>query len=132
MFSSNQVVRDSSVLMGNGTHAYVHGTSTVGLKFTSGKIVHMRNMQHVPSMKKNLVSGTYLCRDGFKVESNKVVVSNFVQFISKDNDGRGLFYFSLLDFNNESVNHICNNVNDLASICHSCLCHINFGSLSHL
>jgi hypothetical protein len=39
LFSSYQGARDSSVLMGNGSHAFVHGTSTVDLKFTSGKIV---------------------------------------------------------------------------------------------
>jgi hypothetical protein len=53
--------------MGNGSHASVRGVGTVDLKFTSGKIVKLRNMQHVPSMKKNLVSGSLLCRDGFKV-----------------------------------------------------------------
>ena len=76
MFTSYQVARDSSVLMGNGSHASIHGVGTVDLKFTSGKIVHLKNVQHVPSMNKNLVSGSLLCRDGFKVvlESNKVVV----------------------------------------------------------
>ncbi|KAK1608021.1 hypothetical protein QYE76_031694 [Lolium multiflorum] len=75
--------RDSSVLMGNGSHASVRGVGTVDLKFTSGKIVQLRNVQHVPTMNKNLVSGSLLCRDGFKVvlESNKVVVSKFGQFI---------------------------------------------------
>jgi hypothetical protein len=75
-------------------------------------------MQHVPSMNNNLLSRTVLCRDGFKVvlESNKVVVSMFGQFIAKGYDCGGLFYFSLLDFSNKSVNHICANVDDLASI----------------
>ena len=53
--------------MGNGSHASVHGVGTVDLKFTSGKIVQLRNVQHVPTMNKNLVSGSLLCRDGFKV-----------------------------------------------------------------
>ena len=78
MFTSYQVA-DSSVLMGNGSHASVRGVGTVDLKFTSGKIVQLRNMQHVPTMNKNLVSGSLLCRDVFKLvlESNKVVVSKF-------------------------------------------------------
>jgi hypothetical protein len=115
--------------MGNGSHASVHGTGTVDLKFTSRKIV-----QHVPSIQKNLVSGTLLCRDGFKVvlESKNLVVSKSGQFIGKGYDCGGLFRFSLLDFNNKFVNHICVNVDDLASIWHSCLCHINFGSMSRL
>jgi hypothetical protein len=93
--------------MGNGSHASIRGVGTVDLKFTSGKIVQLRNvqlrnMQHVPSMNKNLVSGSLLCRDGFKVilESNKVVVSKHGQFIGKGYECGGLFRFLLLDFCN--------------------------------
>jgi hypothetical protein len=67
LFSSYEVARDSSVLMENGSHAFVRGVGTVDLKLTSGKIVQVKNMQHVPSINKNLVSGSFLCRDGFKV-----------------------------------------------------------------
>nr|AAO66536.1 retrotransposon protein, putative, Ty1-copia sub-class [Oryza sativa Japonica Group] len=75
LFSSYQVARGSTVLMGNGSHASVHGVGTVDLKFTSGKIVQLKNVQHVPSIDKNLVSGSRLTRDGFKLvfESNKEV-----------------------------------------------------------
>jgi hypothetical protein len=74
LFSSYQVARDSSVLMGNGSHASVRGVGTVDLKLTLGKIVQLKNVQHVPSINKNLVSGSLLCSDGFKVvlESNKL------------------------------------------------------------
>jgi hypothetical protein len=72
-----QVARDSSVMMRNGLHAFVRGVGTVDLKLTSGKIVRLKNVQHVPSINKNLVSGSLFCRDGFKVvlELNKFVVS---------------------------------------------------------
>ena len=115
--------------MGNGSHASVRGVGTVDLKFTSGKIVQLRNVQHVPTMNKNLVSGSLLCRDGFKVvlESNKVVVSKHGQFIGKGYEFGGLFRFSLSEFCNKSVNHICGGVNDDTSVWHSRLCHINFG-----
>jgi hypothetical protein len=65
-------------------------------------------------MNKNLVSGFLLCRDGFKVvlESNKVVISKHGQCIGKDYECGGLFHFSLSDFCNKSVNHICGGVND--------------------
>ena len=58
--------------MGNRTHARVLGVGTVNLKFTLGKTVQLKNVQHVPTIKKNLVSGSLLCRDGFKLvfESN--------------------------------------------------------------
>ena len=60
LFTSYQAFRGSSVLMGNGSHASVHGVGTVDLKFTSGKIVQLKNVQHVPTIDKNLVSGSRL------------------------------------------------------------------------
>jgi hypothetical protein len=39
MFSSYQVARASSMMMGNGSRAFVQGIGTVNLKFTSGKTV---------------------------------------------------------------------------------------------
>jgi hypothetical protein len=85
-------------------------------------------------MNKNLISGSLLCRDGFKVvlESNKVVVSKHGLFIGKSYECGGLFRFSLSDFSNKPVNHICGSVNDNASLWHSFLCHINFGLMDLL
>ncbi|WVZ87018.1 hypothetical protein U9M48_033720 [Paspalum notatum var. saurae] len=125
------VIRDCSVLMGNGSAASILGTGTVDLKFTSGKIVQLKNVQHVPSMNKNLVSGSLLLRDGFKVvlESNKVVVSRHGLFIGKGYVSGGLFRLSLLDFSNKCVNHICGGVNDDASLWHCRLCHNELDSI---
>jgi hypothetical protein len=63
--------------VGNGSHTSVHGVGTVDLKFTSGKIVQLKNVQHVPTICKNLVSVSLFLRDEFKVvlESNKTVMS---------------------------------------------------------
>jgi hypothetical protein len=122
-------------MMGNGSHASVHGVGTVDLKLTLGKIMHLKNMQHVSSINKNLVSGSLLCRDGFKVmlESNKFVVSKCGQFIGKCSVCGGLFQFSVSNFYNKSVNNICDGINESdASIWHSRLCHLNFGSMSRL
>ncbi|WVZ82630.1 hypothetical protein U9M48_029876 [Paspalum notatum var. saurae] len=95
------VTRDCSVLMGNGSAA----------SFLA---------PHVPSMNKNLVSGSLLLRDGFKVvlESNKVIVSRHGLFIGKGYVSGGLFRLSLSDFSNKCVNHICGGVNDDASLWH--------------
>nr|ABB47727.2 retrotransposon protein, putative, Ty1-copia subclass [Oryza sativa Japonica Group] len=108
--------------------------SRYDLKFTSGKIVQLKNVQHVPSIDRNLVSGSRLTRDGFKLvfESNKVVVSKHGYFIGKGYECGGLFRFSLSDFCNKSVNHICGSVYDEANVWHSRLCHINFGLMSRL
>jgi hypothetical protein len=82
LFSSYQVGGTGSLLMGNGSHARVLGVGMVNLKLTSGKTVRLKNVQHVPTIKKNLVSGSVLCRDGFKLvfESNKCVLSQYGKF----------------------------------------------------
>jgi hypothetical protein len=83
---------------------------------------------------KNLVSESLLCWDGFKLvfELNKVVISTYGQFISKEYDSGGLFYFSLFDVCNKVMNHMCDSNNSVADILHSHLCHINFGCMSRL
>jgi hypothetical protein len=83
MFSSYQVEGTTSLLMGNCAHACVLGASTVILKFTLGKIIQLKNVQHVHTIKKSLVSGSLLCRDGFKLvfESNKCIISKFGTFV---------------------------------------------------
>jgi hypothetical protein len=90
-------------------------------------------VQHVPSIIKNLISGSLLCRDGFKVvlELNKFVMSKCGQFIGKGYMYRVMFHFLLSDFCNKSVNNICDGINESdASAWHSCLCHLNFSSMS--
>ena len=58
---------------------------TVILKFTSGKTGLLKNVQHIPSIKKNLVSGAQLCREGFKIvfEANKYVLSSMEHLLVK-------------------------------------------------
>jgi hypothetical protein len=53
--------RGWSLADGNGSHTRVLGVGTVILKFTLGKTVLLKNMQHVFSIKKNLVNGSLLC-----------------------------------------------------------------------
>jgi hypothetical protein len=108
LFSSYQVGRAASLLMGNRAHASVRGVGTVDLKLTSGKTVQLNNVQHVPSIRKNLISGSLLCRDGYKLvfESNKSVLSKFGTFIGKGYESRGLFRLSLCESDVKYVNHI--------------------------
>jgi hypothetical protein len=113
LFSSHQVTRDSFVMMRNGSYASIHGVDTVDLKLTSEKIVQLKNVQHAPCINKNLVSGSLLCSDGFKVvlELNKFVVSKCKKFIGKGYVCECLFHFSVSDFCNKIVNNICDDIN---------------------
>jgi len=74
--------------MENDSHARVLGVGMIILKFTSEKTVLMKNVQHVLSIKKNLVSGSQLCRDDYKIvfEANKIILSKFGTFIGKGYD----------------------------------------------
>jgi hypothetical protein len=82
--------------MGNGSAASVLGVGMIKLKLTSGKIVHLKTMQHAPTINMNLISVSLLCRDGYKLvfESNKVVMFKFGNFIGKGYISRGLFRLS--------------------------------------
>jgi hypothetical protein len=133
LFTSYQTGRTGALLMGNGSHVHVLGIGTVVLKFTSGKTVLLKNVQHVSSIKKNLVSGSQMCRDGFKIvfESNKCVVSRHRTFVGKGYDCGGLFRLYLFDnVCNKVVNNV--SVSNEWNIWHSRLCHINFGCLTCL
>ena len=90
LFTSYQAGRTGALLMGNSSHARVLGVGTIVLKFTSEKTVLLKNVQHVPSIKKNLVSVSQMCRDGFKIvlESNKCVVSRHGTFVEKGYERR--------------------------------------------
>jgi hypothetical protein len=132
LFSFYQVGRTSSLLMGNRACAAVRGVGTVDLKLTSGKTVKLKNMHHVLLIKKNLISGSMLCRDGYKLvfESNKCVVSKYDTFVGKGYKSGGLFRLSLVDTCFKSVNNVDNNVE--TNVWHSRLRHINFGCMSRL
>jgi hypothetical protein len=127
MFSSYQVGRFGALLMGNGSRAHVLGVGTVILKFTSGKMVPLKSVHHVPSIKKNLVSASMLCRDGYKVvlESNKCIVSKHGTFVGKGYDCGGLFSLSLHGVCNKMVNSV--NFSDESDLWHSHFCHASFG-----
>jgi hypothetical protein len=50
--------------MGNGFAASILGVGTVKLKLTSEMTVHLKNVQHAPTINMNLISVSLLCRDG--------------------------------------------------------------------
>ena len=119
--------------MGNGFTAPVLSVGTVELKLSSVKIVHLKNVQHAPSINRNLISGFLLCRDGFKLvfESNKVVISKFGNFVGKGYESGGLFGLNTVDpnfhLNIASMNKICE-----SNVWHSRFCHIKFDTIARM
>jgi hypothetical protein len=86
--------------MRNISTSYILEVGTVNLKLTTGKTVHLKNMQHAPTINKNLMSVSLLCRDGYKLvfESNKIVMSKCGNFVGKCRISRGLFCLSNSDY----------------------------------
>jgi hypothetical protein len=89
-------------------------------------------MQHVLTIRKNLISGSLLYRDGFKLvfESNKCVLSKYENFVGKGYESEGLFCLFLSENCNNIVNNLMNI--DESNVWHSRLCHINFGCMAQL
>ena len=72
--------------------------------------MQLKNMQHVPTIKKNLVSGSLMCRDDYKLVfgSNKCILSKSRMFVEKGYDSGGLFRLCLSEDYNKVVNNIIN------------------------
>ena len=79
--------------MENASVAYVRGEGKVDLILTSSKTLTLYKVQHVSEVRKNLISGSLLIRDGYKIifESNKVVVTKNDNFIGRGYVSDGLF-----------------------------------------
>jgi hypothetical protein len=74
LFSSYQCKGAGALLMGNRSHVCILGVGTIILKFTSGKTVLLKNVQHVPFIKKNLVSGSCYVEMAINLCSNPINV----------------------------------------------------------
>jgi hypothetical protein len=121
--------------MGNISGASVLGVGMVELKLTSGKTVHLKNMQHAPIINRNLISVSLLCQDGYKLvfKSNKVVMSKFGNFIGKVYINRGLFHLSTSNYSyNLNFASMINNKIHEADVWHSQFCHIWFDTIARM
>ena len=76
---------DEDLFMGNTTITRIAGTGKVMLKMTSGKVLTLNNVLHVPTIRKNLVSVELLVKNRFKcvLVSHKAVISKNEMFIGK-------------------------------------------------
>uniref|UniRef100_A0A2N9HRU5 Retrovirus-related Pol polyprotein from transposon TNT 1-94-like beta-barrel domain-containing protein n=1 Tax=Fagus sylvatica TaxID=28930 RepID=A0A2N9HRU5_FAGSY len=68
MFSTyHSVEHGEQLFMGNSSTARVEGKGKVILKMTSGKELILNDVLHVLDIRKNLVSGSLLSKNGFKL-----------------------------------------------------------------
>ena len=85
--------------MGNHDKAKVLGKGTIEVKMSSGKMMILTNVFHVPEIKKNLVSANLLCKSGLKVvlESNKLILSKNGIFVGNGYITDGMYKLSIIN-----------------------------------
>ncbi|KAK0587805.1 hypothetical protein LWI29_029164 [Acer saccharum] len=99
LFTTYENVDDRNILyMGNSSTATIEGKGNVRIEFTSGKILTLTDVCHVPEVRKNLVSGSLLNKHGFKLvfESDNFVLTKGGVFVGKGYLYKGMFKLNLL------------------------------------
>lgn len=77
LFVSYQQAHERTMTTGNASAAQVCGIGNMDLKFTSGCVLSLTRVLHVPYIRRNIISGSCLVKDGFQLllKCNKVVVT---------------------------------------------------------
>nr|GEX55448.1 hypothetical protein [Tanacetum cinerariifolium] len=99
---------NSMLYMGNHSTAQVKGKGKIDLVFTSGNTLTLKNVLHVPDVRKNLVFGSLLNKFGFKLvfEFDKFILSKGGKFVGKGYHTGGMFKLNIKDVVNSSVNDV--------------------------
>ncbi|GMP85165.1 hypothetical protein CsSME_00038436 [Camellia sinensis var. sinensis] len=101
MFTTYKVMENGEQLfMGNSSTSTVEGQGKIVLKMTLGTELTLNNVLHVLEIRKNLISGSLLIKNGFKLvfESDKVVLSKSGMYV-----GRGYMSDELFKLNVNTV-----------------------------
>ncbi|KAH9768293.1 Integrase catalytic domain-containing protein [Citrus sinensis] len=127
--SYKEETKGQMVLMGNNNAAIVVGKGVVEINFTSGKKVTLYNVFHVPSVRKNLISASCMCKHGLKIvlEGNTCIVSKNGLFVGKGYSCDGMYKLSI---NNNNINLAY--IVESCDIWHARLGHLNFRSLKYM
>ena len=132
-FKTYKASDDDTVLhIGNESTAPIVGRGLVVLELSSGKSLELRNVLHVPKIRKNLVSGSMLNRYGYKqvYESDRYVLSKGGVFVGFGHYNNGMF---MLNVNNTIVNDNAFLVgNSDFSLWHARLGHVNYKRLTEM
>ena len=120
--------------MGNTATARIAGTGKVILKMTSGKVLTLKNVLHIPIIRKNLVSVALLVKNGFKrvLVSDKTVISKNEMFIGKGYPNESLFKLNVMVVDSINKNSASVYLLELNDLWHVRLGHVNYRALRKL
>ncbi|GJW28897.1 zinc finger, CCHC-type containing protein [Tanacetum coccineum] len=127
-FKTYESLNDGSILhMENESTTLVHGRGYVDLRFSSGKIVSLFNVLHVPNIRKNLVSSRVLNNCGYKqvIESNNFVLSKHGEFIGFGYLSNQMFRLNIVNDNIGSAFMSTSKLND-SILWHARLGHVHY------
>ncbi|GKB77961.1 zinc finger, CCHC-type containing protein [Tanacetum coccineum] len=98
----------SMLYMGNHSTAQVKGKGKIDLVFTSGNTLTLNDVLHVLNVHKNLVSGSFLNKFGFKLvfESDKFILFKVGKFVGKGYHTDGMFKLNIKYVVNSCVNDV--------------------------
>ncbi|KAL2232101.1 UNVERIFIED_CONTAM: Retrovirus-related Pol polyprotein from transposon TNT 1-94 [Sesamum indicum] len=133
LFVSYQAISGRTVSMGNSSTAEVLGIGSVDLKFPSGRILSLKRVHHVPTVRRNIISGFVIVREGYELifKFNKVVIQQFGIFVGKGYLDDGLFKVRVDNNKIDVSDSIILNV-ESSTLWHSRLGHLNFNSIKRM
>ena len=104
------------------------------LKMTSGKVLTLNNILHVPTIRNNLVSVALLVKNEFKcvLVSDKTVISKNEMFIGKGYLNEGLFKLNAMVVDSINKNSTSVYLLELSNFWHAHLGHVNYKALRKL
>ncbi|GJZ74668.1 zinc finger, CCHC-type containing protein, partial [Tanacetum coccineum] len=127
-FKAYKSLNDGYILhIENESTALVHGRGCVDLRFSSGKIVSLFNILHVPNIRKNLVSSSILNNCSYKqvIESNKFVLSKPSVYIGFGYLSNQMFRLNIVNDNIALAFMSTSKLND-SILWHARLGHVHF------
>ncbi|KAL0299909.1 UNVERIFIED_CONTAM: Retrovirus-related Pol polyprotein from transposon TNT 1-94 [Sesamum angustifolium] len=79
LFVSYQAITGKTISMGDSSTTEVLGIGSVDLKFPSGRILSLKRVHHIPTVRRNIISGSIIVREGYELafKFNKVVIQQF-------------------------------------------------------
>ncbi|KAJ0489690.1 putative RNA-directed DNA polymerase [Helianthus annuus] len=100
------------VVLDNNEHVNVEGIGSVVLRFTTGKILTLSNVFHIPAIRKCLMSVGKLTDTGFKILlwSGGAIVEKNNEVVGRGYIEDGLFRLSITKFDNEPAKVVHNEV----------------------
>ena len=138
MFSTYNPVGDGEkIFMGNSSTSMVEGNGKVVLKMTTGKYLTLKDVLHVLDIQKNLVSGSLLSKNGFKLvfESDKFSLFKSGMYVGKGYLSKDLFKMNVMTAfptvdNNKSTSSVY--TLELSNVWQGRLGHVNYFTLDRL